>query len=516
MYNTVNKQQEVQDMKYNNPIIPGFYPDPSICRVGEDYYLVTSSFQFYPGVPIFHSRDLIHWEQIGHCLTRESQLKLDQARNSGGIYAPTIRYHQGVFYMVTTNVSHQGNFYVTASDPGGDWSEPVWVEQGGIDPSLFFDDDGKVYFTSNCKVDGKPGISQSEIDIKTGQLLTPTRSIWNGTGGRYPEAPHLYKIHGYYYLMIAEGGTEYGHMITLARSSSPWGPFDPCPYNPILTHRDRGDSEIQGTGHGDLIQDHQGNWWLVFLAFRNTTQFFHHLGRETFLAPVTWREDQWPVVNQTGTVDLEMDAPCLPECLLPVAPARDDFDDEKLQSCWSFIRNPDPLSWSLTSLKGSLSLTGNEYTLNDIANPAFIGRRQQHFNCKVSTQLVFRPLDEGDEAGLTVYYDNEHHNEIGVVKSGEVTEIIVRKRIGDLSAIVAREKAPQTPLVLVLTADKHQYHLGYSFAGNPVKYLASCKTAYVSTEATLCSFTGVFIGLYATGNGKPSTTEACFDWFDYQ
>jgi xylan 1,4-beta-xylosidase len=276
---------------YSNPILPGFYPDPSVCRVGEDYYLVTSSFEYFPGVPIFHSRDLIHWRQIGHCLTRPDQLRLAGVPSSGGIFAPTLRYHDGLFYMVTTNVSYGGNFYVFTDDPGGAWSEPVFVQQGGIDPSLCFDR-GHVYFTSTGE-SSLMGIYQSEIDIKSGKKLTETRFLWSGTGGRYPEGPHLYHIGDYYYLMIAEGGTEYGHMETLARSQSPWGPFEPCPHNPLLTHRNESQSPIQGTGHADLVEAHDGSWWLVFLGFRPQRWQYHHLGRETFLAPVTWSAAGW-------------------------------------------------------------------------------------------------------------------------------------------------------------------------------------------------------------------------------
>ena len=189
---------------YQNPVIPGFHPDPSICRVGDDYYLVTSSFQYFPGVPLFHSRDLAHWEQIGHCLTRQSQLPLHDANSTEGIYAPTIRYHEGTFYMTTTNVSDKGNFIVYATNPYGEWSEPVWLEQGGIDPSLYFED-GKCYLVSNPS----DGIYLCEINPKTGEQLTESRCIWNGTGGRYPEGPHIYKKDGWYYLLISEGGTEY-------------------------------------------------------------------------------------------------------------------------------------------------------------------------------------------------------------------------------------------------------------------------------------------------------------------
>ncbi|WP_171026096.1 MULTISPECIES: glycoside hydrolase family 43 protein, partial [unclassified Clostridium] len=219
-------------MGFRNPIIPGYNPDPSVCRVGEDYYLVTSSFEDFPGVPVYHSRDMVNWEQIGYCLTRRSQLELKNCPPSRGIFAPVIRYHQGRFYMITTNVSHGGNFYVWTEDPAGEWSEPIFLAQGGIDPSLFFDDDGKVYLTSNQPTGGDWTIAQSEIDIATGQLLTKPRTVWTGTGGRHPEGPHLYKINGKYYLMIAEGGTELGHMETIARSDSPYGPFESCPHNP--------------------------------------------------------------------------------------------------------------------------------------------------------------------------------------------------------------------------------------------------------------------------------------------
>lgn len=503
-------------MKYSNPIIPGFYPDPSICRVGEDFYLVTSTFAYFPGVPIFHSRDLIHWQQIGHCLTRKSQLCLDRTWISGGIYAPTIRYCNGVFYMVTTNVSHGGNFYVTATDPAGDWSEPIWVEQGGIDPSLFFDDDGKVYFTSTYQENGKHGIGQSEIDITTGKLLTPTRLIWEGTGGRHPEAPHLYKINGLYYLMIAEGGTEYGHMVTIARSTSPWGVFEACPRNPILTHRNRGNCEIQGTGHADLIQAFDGSWWMVFLAFRITQSYFHHLGRETFLAPVVWDNNGWPVVNGNGTVDLTMDAECLPQTPVPEPPVRDDFIEVNLGYQWNFLRNPTPGTWDLEKRKGWLCLKCSAVSLDDADSPAFIGRRQQHFDCEVSAKLEFIPEAESEEAGIIVYYDNDHHYEIGVTLLGGAKQVIVRKRIGDLAAIVAREEVQDSQLIITVKADRTSYIFGYGVGEGEFRPLATGLTQYVSTEATVCSFTGVYLGLYATGNGRDSAASAYFDWFEYR
>ena len=367
-------------MNYQNPVIPGFYPDPSVCRVGDDYYLVTSTFQYFPGVPVFHSRDLVHWRQIGHCLTRESQLPLEHASSRGGIYAPTIRYHDGVFYMITTNVSAGKHFYVSTSDPAGEWSEPIWIDQEGIDPSFLFDGD-HVYFSWTMR----GAIHQAEIEIATGRLLTEPRLIWHGTGGRYPEAPHLYKIDGIYYLMIAEGGTEYGHMETIARSSSPWGPFEPCPHNPILTHRNRSGHPIQATGHADLVQAQDGSWWAVFLAFRQSVPYanYHHLGRETFLAPVTRDADGWFHVNHDGTVELEMEVEAIADGLPPQVwepePLRDDFDETVLPLYWNFLRAPNVANWSLTERPGWLRLKGTAFNLDSLDAVTFVGRRQQHF-----------------------------------------------------------------------------------------------------------------------------------------
>ena len=277
-----------------NPVIPGFHPDPSVCRVGDKFYLVNSSFQYFPGVPIFESTDMQHWTQIGNVLDRQSQLPLKGASSWLGIYAPTIRYNDGVYYMITTNVGNGGNFMVTASDPRGPWSEPMWLEQQGIDPSLYFEND-VCYMVSNPD----NTIMLCEIDPRTGGQLTESKPIWRGTGGRYPEGPHIYKKDGYYYLLISEGGTEIAHNLTIARSKNIYGPYEGCPDNPIFTHccMAAQTSQIQGTGHGDLVQGADGKWWISFLAFRFIGGSYHHLGRETFVLPVEWTKDGWPVIN---------------------------------------------------------------------------------------------------------------------------------------------------------------------------------------------------------------------------
>jgi alpha-N-arabinofuranosidase len=414
--------------------------------------------------------------------------------------------------MVTTNIGHGGNFYVYTDDPAAPWSEPIWVKQGGIDPSLCFDDD-HVYFTSNG--DGpETGIYQCEIDIHSGAQLTETRYIWSGTGGRYPEAPHLYHIGDFYYLMIAEGGTEYGHMVTLARSESPWGPFVSCPHNPILTHRDQGQHPIQGTGHADLFQAHDGSWWLVFLAFRPQDRLFHHLGRETYLAPVQWTADGWPLVGQNKVIYERMQATVLPQRSWDKDPERDDFAAPELRFCWNFLRNPYAGDWSLVERPGWLRLYGSPINLDAQDSPALIGRRQQHFTCHVSTLLDFAPQHDNHEAGLTALANNLHHYEIAVTRSNSERMIIVRRRIGDLVAIVAQERLLAGPVLLMIDAEPDKYTFSYAYPEQQPRPLATGATRYLSSEVA-GGFTGVYFGMYATSNNNGRTNPADFDWFVY-
>lgn len=498
-------------MKYNNPIISGFYPDPSICRVKDDYYLVTSSFQYFPGIPVFHSKDLINWEQIGHCLTTKTQLYLDKAKSSSGIFAPTIRYNNGTFYVITTNIAIGKNFYVHTKDIRGKWSDPVWLDKEGFDPSLFFDDNGKVYYTKTTF----NGIIQTEIDIKTGNLLTESKLIWNGTGGRNHEAPHLYKINGMYYLMIAEGGTEYGHMETIARSTNPWGPFEACPFNPILSHRNCGTHPIQATGHADLIQTQNGSWWMVLLGIRSHNYPpVHHIGRETFLAPVKWTKDNWPIVYNNGIIELEMEADLLPLYESEKESNIDNFDNLNLNLYWNFLRNPNKDNWSLTKRPGWLCLRGSEISLNDADSPTFIGRRQKHFDFIAKASIEFYPKENFEEAGLTVYMNEEHHYEIGIINIDDIIYLIVRKRIGDLTSIVAKEKINEDKIILKISGDIDNYYFAYSKNNGIFKTVASGQTKYLSTEVA-GGFTGVFLAMYATGNGKLCKSKAFFDWFEY-
>lgn len=285
------------------PILPGFYPDPTICRAGQDYYLSTSSFEYFPGAPIFHSTDLVTWTQTGHVLDRRSQFRLGDPLPSTGIYGSTLREHDGTFWFVTTNVSDHGSgqVLVHTTDPAGPWSDPVFIGEAiGIDPDLCWDESGDCYLSWKAMsfTEGEIGILQARLDTSTGMLRDAPYPIWQGSGMGAVEAPHLYCIGEYWYLLLAEGGTERGHCVTAARSPHPSGPFEPCPNNPVFTHRSSIHT-VQNVGHADLVQTPEGDWAAVYLGVRpnGSTPGFHVLGRETFIAGIDWM-DGWPVFDE--------------------------------------------------------------------------------------------------------------------------------------------------------------------------------------------------------------------------
>ncbi|MFP4353464.1 MAG: glycoside hydrolase family 43 protein [Puniceicoccaceae bacterium] len=509
-------------MRYTNPILPGFHPDPSICRLGGDFFLVTSSFEFFPGVPLFHSRDLVDWRQVGHCLTRESQLPLGRGHwnCSTGIFAPTIRCHDGRFYMITTNIGNGGNFFVWTDDPFGEWSEPVWIPKAPHsgssdfenDPSLLFDDDGTVYLTTHRN-------EQCVIDIESGKRGSDVRTVWEGAGGGNLEAPHLYHIGDYYYLMAAEGGTERRHRVTIARSRSPWGPFESCPHNPILSNWHRRDTILQATGHGDLVDDAAGNWWMVFLAIRDMptgSPRTHHLGRETCLAPVAW-VDGWPVVNGNGTADLRMEGP-LPR---PAQPRGSDGSGDPApcgdrpgpanDPAWTFLRNPHREHYSWTERPGWLALRPSAVTLDDVGSPTWIGKRLQHPACEASTLMDFAP-GPGEEAGLTIFMNHRHHCEIALRAESGQARLVVRRRIGSLLAETWSQPFSGGRIRLGVVATPNEFVLFFEDPKGGARIEADRQeTRYLSTEVA-SGFTGVFLALYATARtrGTPVGT-AYFD-----
>ena len=399
-----------------NPIIPGFHPDPSIVRVGEYYYIVNSSFHYFPGVPIHRSSDLRHWELIGNVLDRDSQLPLGSANSWQGIFAPTIRYNDGIYYMVTTNVSVGRNFFVTATDPAGPWSEPIWLDQGGIDPSFYFEG-GRCYLVSNPD----NSITLCEIDPSSGRQLSPSKVIWRGTGGRYPEGPHIYHKDGWYYLLISEGGTEMAHSLTIARSRNIDGPYKPGPSNPILTHCSLAaqDSPIQGTGHGDFVQSPDGSWHVVFLAYRRFGGDYHHLGRETFIAPVTWLSG-WPVINDGHPIALDLAA--TPVTTVSTPP----FTGPE----WVHIQNPERDNY--TRIGSALVLRGNGSSLTTGQHPTYLGRRQEGPDICLDATLT--ALTDSTIAGIAVYQIDGGHLDLGFESDTTLTLRYQLKSINHLAA----------------------------------------------------------------------------------
>jgi alpha-N-arabinofuranosidase len=506
---------------FTNPVIPGFHPDPSICRVGDRFYLVVSSFEYFPGIPIFTSADLVSWTPLGHVLNRPSQLDLSSAPASGGIYAPTIRHHDGLFFVTATNVSGGGHFIVHAEDPAGPWSEPAWVAQNGIDPSLFFED-GQVYFTSNIEPqpggphvetpDFERGIQQSLVDPFTGRLLTEPRFVWSGTGGRYPEAPHLYRRGDFYYLVLAEGGTEYGHMATIGRSTSPWGPFEPSPHGPLVSHRSVA-SALQAVGHADLVTLPNGDWWLVALGIRPFGQWPRHLlGRETLLAPVHWRDDGWPVVGEQGQIELEQARPALAAESATEQHTRDDFDFGVLAPEWEFVRRPLDLPEICGSRPGWLTLVARDSGL-DGPFPCFVGRRQQHYSFLAQTRLEYRPGGDGEEAGIAVRMNDTHFFALGIRRHGDTVEAVMRQRIGGLEFSTAAAELDGDDFVLRVVGDSDHYRFSVETGEGAVHAAEEADSRFLTTEFA-GGFTGVFVGPYAAAPAGRSAP-AYFDWFDY-
>ena len=430
---------------YRNPVIAGFYPDPSIERVGHTFYLVNSTFTYFPGIPVFESRDLVHWRQIGNVIDRPTELNFDGLDVSRGVFAPTIRFHDGSFYVVNTAVDSGGNFYVTAANPAGPWSAPHWLpEIDGIDPSFFFDTDGKAYVLNNGPPAGPalyPGhraIWIQQFDLNSGQLIGPRKVLLNGGTdfSRHPvwiEGPHMYRRGRWYYLMCAEGGTSSDHSEVVLRSRSPWGPFTPYAGNPILTQRDldaqRADP-IVNAGHDDLVETADHSWWAVFLACRAYGDGHFNTGRETFLLPVTWR-DGWPIILEHGrSIPYVMRAPHLPATAAGTVPTsgnftwRDDFDGATLKPEWLNVRTPKQPWADLNGRRGWLGIEPQAMPLDGLGNPSFLARRQQHTSFEASTAFEL-PGQQSVAAGLAAFQNQGYWYFLGVRHVGNHVRIFV-------------------------------------------------------------------------------------------
>ena len=515
---------ELNAQGFKNPVLPGFHADPSVCRVGDDFYLVNSTFQYFPGVPVFHSKDLVNWEQIGNCLTRPSQIDLKETDGNSGIYAPTIRYNNGRFYMVTTVFPSRRHFYVWTDHPDGEWSEPIVIDFaiGSCDPTLYFEDD-KCYFL------WKEGdIKICEIDVETGKQLGEIHHLGTGLGGRYPEGPHIYKKDGYYYLLLAEGGTEHGHHVNILRSRSLFGPYESNPANPILSHFNMKmqNSPIQGLGHADLVQATDSTWWIICLGYRTSGYLQHVMGRETMLAPVTWEKGGWPVVNGDGTLQTDMKCRTLP--LVPMAkdPIKEEFDYIKrnvpkdsyhslgLPMGWMSLCNPDYTKYSLSERKGWLRLRPSTTDLSTTANPTFVARRQTELNFSATALLDLSHLTEGMQAGITAYAAPLNHYDVVAEKRNGTIYIKSNVRLGQTSHSEKDFPLNGTRAYLRITSDKDYYYLQASSDGTNFIELAKMEYRFLSTE-TIGGFTGVMLGLFAQSNSK-TNGYVDIDWFEYK
>lgn len=503
-----------------NPIMSGFYPDPSICAVGRDFYLVNSTFAYFPGVPIFHSRDLTHWEQIGNILDRPSQLPLAGVRMSRGIFAPTLRYHDGTYYLITTNISDGGNFIVTATNPAGPWSEPYWLGEEaapGMDPSLFFDDNDRCYYVGTRpnptgeRYSGDWEIWVQELDLTTMKLTGESHKLWKGAlnGVIWPEGPHLYKKDGMYYLMIAEGGTGPNHSVTVARSKNLTGPYENYRNNPILTHRHLGKQyPITYVGHGDLFQDASGNWYMVMLASRPCNGYTL-MGRETFLAKVEW-QDGWPVVNPgigklEDTVQLPLDpAPCFPRKLVYT------FPNAQLPPEFLTLRGPVPLQ-----ADGRLLLPLLPETLKENATPAFVALRQCHHDYQAETLLDFAPETPDECAGLAVLQCSTHNLRLEAYRADQGMALRVLACQDGRDSLLAVCPVAAGPLVLRIVCHGLNAALYYEQNGKTACVAKDIDLSFLSTEVA-GGFTGCTVGMYASANGTTSTNHAAFQWFAYQ
>ena len=518
---------------FQNPVLPGFHADPSVCRAGDDFYLVNSTFQYFPGVPVFHSKDLINWEQIGNCLTRPSQLDLsglmerpnpELGWTNGGIYAPTIRYHEGRFYMVTNLFPSGKHFYVWTDNPAGEWSDPINIDfaVGGCDPTLYFENDKCYYIWTNG------GIKICEIDVETGKRISDIHFLGVGQGGRYPEGPHIYQKDGYHYLLLAEGGTEHGHHVNIMRSRSLFGPYETNKSNPILSHfsMEMQNSPIQGLGHADLVQAADSSWWIVCLGYRTSGYLLHVMGRETMLAPVRWDKNAWPVVNGNGTLSIDMNCTTLP--LVPTAkdPIREEFEFinrnapvESYHSLglpwgWHSIGNVQYSNYSLKDRKGWLRLKPSTATIDAASSPTFVARRQNELNFEATIKLDASHLSENMQAGITAYASPINHYDVVLEKSNGKLYAKSNIRVGEVAHTDKRIAIDSNIAYLRISSDKEYYYMEASADGKTFTRLARMDYRYLTSEV-IGGFTGVMLGPFAQTTNKNDKGYVDIDWMEY-
>ena len=504
----------LKDM-YRNPICTGMHPDPSIVRVGDDYYMVNSSFIFFPCIPISHSKDLIHWKVIGHAITNPDYAHLDHLEGGRGYWAPDISYHEGRFYITATyRMNDDGTVYrkqmVTSSEkPEGPYCEPVFIEEDGIDPSIFTDEDGRRYMLLNR------GARIFEISQDGTKKLSEPELLWYGDNKRAPEGPHLLKKDGYYYLFMAEGGTGMGHRITVARSKTLKGNYEPCPYNPIMRQNDE-TATIQRAGHGKPVMTQNGEWYIVYLCGR-PLEDRTLLGRETAMDPITWTQDGWPIVNNLkGPSVLQKKPNLTPHVWEEID--KNSFGEKELAMQWVVPRSPKRDGFTVK--EGKLFLQGDSADLNEVACRNVIVQRQQDFAFSVSVKVEFKNLAEGQNLGLTGYYDENTYLKFGVYKEKDVhqgytlvvSEWIYPNETKHFNIPVSFIKS----IYLRMDTSKFERSFYYSVDGSNwilagtlshVDYL--CDEGHTKGKR----FTGAMVGVYAYGGEE--TLTGVFSKFSY-
>lgn len=536
------QQTTAQTAKVNNPILAGFYPDPSICRAGNDYYLVNSTFVYYPGLPIFKSNDLVNWEQLGFAMDRPEQLNLDgDPIANGGLYAPSIRFYKGTFYITCTNVGKGGNFIITTKNPKNGWSNPVFLPAvKGIDPSMFFDDNGKAYIVFNSpapdnkpQYDGHCTIRLYEVDLATLQTTGEEKLLVNGGTDitKKPiwiEGPHIFKYNGYYYLMCAEGGTGFNHSEVIFRSKKVDGPYEPYKDNPILTQRTLDGNRkraVTSTGHADLVNASDGNWYAVFLGCRPYSGDHYNTGRETFMTKVEWK-DGWPIIlNHNEPVPGKISfSNVSAKAPLPYSTDfhfKDNFKTTTLSNRYQFIRTVREPWYHINSVTGLLTMQLKPVTVQDKDNPAFIGYRQSHLRGYAATALSFTPASENEKAGLMVFQNETHYYYLcqSVVNNQPVVQLFKGPGTADgkpqLLETFKIQTSSQLPLQLRIQTNGDAYSFYFAEKGSPIWRLLKegVDAKFLSTQ-TAGGFVGCMYAMYATSNGAPTSNTAVFSSFE--
>ena len=552
-----------QELSYNNPVIPGSYPDPSICRVGNDYYIVNSSFEYFPGLPIHHSKDLVNWNLIGYGLHRDDQcsgeMNLVDVQTDGGIHAPSIRYHDGLFYIITTNVYSPGpqqptemiNFIITAEQVEGPWSNPHIIEGApGIDPDIIFDD-GKVWYVGTHvpekpNFNGEGEIWLQELDLDDWSLKGERYFLWRGAlyYGVWAEGPHIYKRNGFYYLLIAEGGTSLDHAVMVSVSDNIKGPYVPNARNPILTSRHlSNDYWVNSVGHADLVELADGRWYMVALGIRSEIDTYSNMGRETHLIPVTWEKEpfdwkydkiekewsdlpdgerfeklrrvnyEWPVCSPiTGRVERSFPLPFTNLPQFNKQTFRDDFDSKNLNLEWNFRRVPQKGTYLINHKDGFLRLFSSKNVIENRKGCSQLGIRQIETDFEFSVKMLYNPTIQGGQAGISLFQKDNNYFTFTVEKNKEnhVLKLLLKERKKE--PVVIHQtfiKSYNGSITFKVNSENNSYNFYYSLDdGNSYKSFLETGSDKILSNG----YTGAYMGLYTTINGKNIEEFADFDW----